>query len=115
MKTTDKIVLKYLKEKCSDKPWQYHDFTIRDIYAIEGLTPHEILTGIDRLEAAGKIDCDTIGAEDCRCMIVKVLPRKRLRDYQPKTVSKRFFESEITSLMLWIPFFLFLLIRSLIH
>lgn len=115
MKTTDKIVLNYLKEKCSDKPWQYHDFTIRDIYAIEGLTPHEILTGIDRLEAAGKIDCDTIGSEDRRCMIVKVLPKKRLRDYQPRTVSKSYFEREIASLTLLIPFLLFLFIRSLIH
>lgn len=76
MKTTDKVVLNYLKEKCRNKPWQYQQFTVCDFDKIEELTPYEILTSIDRLELAGEISCDHIGDEGHERIVVRVTPKK---------------------------------------
>lgn len=76
MKTTDKVVLHYLKKKCRNKPWQYQQFTVRDFDKIEDLTPYEILTSIDSLELAGEISCDYIGDEGHERMVVRVIPKK---------------------------------------
>lgn len=76
MRTTDKVVLNYLKEKCRNKPWQYQQFTVRDFDKIENLTPYEILTSIDRLELTGEISCYYIGDEGHERMVVRVTPKK---------------------------------------